>query len=97
MLLNLTSSFNVKARDHPHGGLQCFSDLGPSFGVMEFSTKEPLLGEGNVISCLSRDGFMIGGEHGSFNKGDIHPLTNDTLIDKYALKSKSTAKEIEVW
>ena len=92
MLLNLTSSFNVKARDHPHGGLQCFSDLGPSFGVMEFSTKEPLLGEGNVISCLSRDGFMVGGNEGSLKKGDINPLTGDKLIENGdELISKSTA------
>ena len=43
------------------GGIWCDSAHGPSFGDSELETQEPLLGEGNVISFLGGDGFMIGG------------------------------------
>ncbi len=59
------------------GGIFCHSDLGPSFGLGDLETDEPLLGEGNVFSCVGQAGFMIGG-----NLGDIHPLTGDK-IHKY--------------
>ena len=38
---------------------------------------------------------MIGGTEDNLEEGDINPLTGDKL-DEY-LKSKSTAREIEVW
>ena len=48
-----------------------------------------------MISCVGRDGFMIGGSEGTFKNGDINPLTSDK-IDEDHIKF-STAKEIEVW
>ena len=77
------------------GGIWCGSSYGPSFGCDELDTNEPLLGEGKVFSVVGRDGFMIGGTKGNLKDGDINPLTGDKL-DEY-LKSKSTAREIEVW
>ena len=41
---------------------------------------------------------MIGGNKGSLKEGDINPLTGDKLLkDGGYYKSKSTAREIEVW
>jgi hypothetical protein len=69
-----------------------------------------LLGEGNVLSNVGEDGFMIGGNKGSLKEGDINPLTGDKLKckhfededeyedeDEEACFSESTAREIEVW
>ena len=73
--------------------------MGPSFGNCELWTFEPLLGEGNVISHVGEDGFMIGGSEGALKEGDINPLTSDIIIkfEDNPLGSYSTAKEIEVW
>ncbi len=57
-----------------------------------------MLGEGNVISVVGREGFMIGGNKGTLKNGDTNPLTGDKLISTgYDLNSESTAREIEVW
>jgi len=76
----------------------CHWSLGPSFGDGELLTKEPLLGEAKVISCVGCAGFMIGGNKGSLKEGDINPLTGDKLEDnEQNFFSRSTAREIEVW
>jgi hypothetical protein len=62
------------ARNNYFGGIWCHSSRGPSFGKSELTIKEPFLGEGKLLSCVGRDGFMIGG-----NLGDIHPLTGDKI------------------
>ncbi len=92
MLLNLTSRYSVKARNHPYGGLYCDSSRGPSFGFGDLRACEPMLGEKNIISYASGHGYMIGGSKGTLKQGDINPLTGDKLIEEYEdLFTESTA------
>ncbi len=57
-------------------------------------TDEALLGEGEVLSYVGRNGFKIGGK-----VGHINPLTGETIIksESKAPHSISAALEIEVW
>ena len=64
MLLNLTKRYNVKARNHWAGGIDCHYINGPSFGWDELVTEEPLLGRDKVKSFVERDGFKIRGKVG---------------------------------
>ncbi len=53
---------------------------GFSFGYGELRADEPLLGEGNIISWVGEEGYMIGGTKGTLKEGDINPLTKDKIV-----------------
>ena len=94
MLLNLTDKYYVNSKDHPDGGIDCYSSVGPSFGNGDLATEEPFLGKGNVRSWVEMHGFRIRGK-----LGEINPLTRDIIANHQNRPphSRSTAIEIEVW